>query len=160
MRLTIVELPDDAAAFDHAWQALCAHTIASSSDLVVLNEVPFAPWFGALSAFDPAVWDRVVVAHERWCDRLDELGAADVSRACSTFADRLEADPPRVAHRGQDALDVAAAGAVRRHFGDAWSYSRTRSAGDIAPLMAVVLACWGLVGGPPPAPSPAVAASR
>jgi hypothetical protein len=101
-----------------------------------------------------------IVAELRSEHRLEvlELGPADVARACSTFADRLEEG--RLAHRGQAAADDAAAGAVRRRFGDGWSWSRIRSAGDVAPLMAEVLAAWGLIAGPPPPPAPAVASSR
>ena len=101
-----------------------------------------------------------IVAELRAAHRVDvlELGSTDVARACSTFADRLEEQT--LAHRAQVAVDDAAAVAVRRRFGDSWSWSRTRSAGDISPLMAAVLASWGLVASPAPAPRPAVAASH
>jgi N-carbamoylputrescine amidase len=78
VRVTIVELPDDEHAFDDAWSKLCAQTTALSSDVVVLNEVPFAAWFAMTPRFDAAVWRRAVDAHERWQHRLAELGAGAV----------------------------------------------------------------------------------
>ena len=46
-------------------------------------------------------------------------------------------------HRGQPVLDVAVDGAVRRRVGDSWLWSRTSSAVDISPLVALTLARWG-----------------
>jgi len=88
------------------------------------------------------------------------LGATDFARACGTFADHLDATPPRVLHRSQRALDVAAANAVRRRFGDAWAWSRTRSTGPVDALVACVVAAWGVWSTPAPAPPPAVTSSR
>jgi hypothetical protein len=87
-----------------------------------------------------------------------ELGPLDVAKACGALTDALEAR--RFAHRAQHALDQAASRAVRRRYGDAWSWSRTRSEGDIAPLMACAVAAWGAWTAPPVPPAPAVAASR
>lgn len=88
------------------------------------------------------------------------LGPTAFARACGAFGDALGADPPRVVHRGQQALDVAAAHAVRRRFGDAWAWSRTRSTGDVSPLVAATVAAWGVWSGAPTEPAPMVASSR
>jgi hypothetical protein len=48
----------------------------------------------------------------------------------------------RFHHLGQQALDVAVAGADRKFTGDTWLWSQRNSAVDIAPLMAVTLAEW------------------
>jgi N-carbamoylputrescine amidase len=84
MKVTIVELPDDERAFDGAWDELRAHTSAVSSDLVVLNEVPFATWFGSTPTFDADVWLGVVRAHERWAQRFGDLGASAVLSTAPT----------------------------------------------------------------------------
>lgn len=89
-----------------------------------------------------------------------ELGPVDFAKACGAFTDALEGRPARFAHRGQYAVDQAAARAVRRPYGDGWSWSRTRSTGDIAPLVAEVMAAWGAWTAPPVLPTPQVAASR
>ena len=46
-------------------------------------------------------------------------------------------------HTSQPALDAAVLGASDRRVGDAWAWSRTSSAVDISPLVAVTLALWG-----------------
>lgn len=45
-------------------------------------------------------------------------------------------------HIGQDTLDEAARVAVRRETADRWLWTRSKSAGDICPLVAVTLARW------------------
>jgi len=88
-----------------------------------------------------------------------ELGSADFAKACGTLTDALEAQPPRFAHRAQAAVDDAATRAVRRRYGDGWAWSRTRSTGDISPLVAETVAAWGAWTAPPAPPAPRVAAS-
>ena len=67
---------------------------------------------------------------------------ADFAPACASFYDRVQQGTLR--HLGQHELDVSVAGATRRPFGDAsWGFSR-RSRTDASPLMASVLALWGL----------------
>jgi hypothetical protein len=85
---------------------------------------------------------------------VEALGPTDFARACGAFVDRLDAD--QLAHRSQADLDAAAVAAVRRRFGDAWAWSRTRSEGDIAPLVACVAAAWGHWTLPPSPPVPMV----
>jgi hypothetical protein len=57
----------------------------------------------------------------------------------------------QVRHLDQVPLSVALDGATRRTVGDAWRWSRRSSAVDIAPLVAVTLAHWGV--GAPAAPT-------
>lgn len=61
------------------WDALCAHVQKHDSDLVLLPEMIFAPWFAATNTFDAATWDAAVAAHEAWLPRLGELGAPVVA---------------------------------------------------------------------------------
>jgi len=79
--LTIIELPNDPGALEEAWSALVAHVAASGSDLVLLPEMPFAPWLAARPDRDDGAWARAVEAHERWFERLPELGAPAIFTA-------------------------------------------------------------------------------
>lgn len=63
----------------------------------------------------------------------------DVSQACAAFYDLVRAGGFR--HRDEPALNVAVRAARRRNVGDLWRFER-RSATDISPLLAVVLALW------------------
>ncbi|MBI5068200.1 MAG: carbon-nitrogen hydrolase family protein [Deltaproteobacteria bacterium] len=78
MRATVCELPDAPGELEEAWRALVAHCRSARSELVLLPELPFHPWFGGAPAFDPAVWEAAVEAHARWIERLVELAPAAV----------------------------------------------------------------------------------
>lgn len=78
MRLTVCELPEDRTAFERAWDDLVDHVATEGSDLVLLPEMPFAPWLPASPDDDPAAWKRAVDAHEEWAARLDALAPATV----------------------------------------------------------------------------------
>ncbi len=84
MRVTVCQMPDDTAAFGRAWTRLAAHARAEESDLVLLPELPFHPWFGRERLFDPAVWQAVVASHRAWEPRLGELGAQTVTGTRAT----------------------------------------------------------------------------
>lgn len=102
----------------------------------------------------------VVAELRRLRVEVDALGATDFARACGAFADQLGATPPGVVHRSQAVLDQAASDAVRRRFGDAWAWSRTRSTGPVDALVACVVAAWGTWSMPAAPPPPAVTSSR
>jgi N-carbamoylputrescine amidase len=78
MRVTVCELSDEPDGLRRDWDRLAAHVQAESSDLVLLPEMPFSPWFALAREFDPAVWDAAVAAHEGWLARLPELAPATV----------------------------------------------------------------------------------
>ncbi len=78
LRVTVCELNSEPELFEADWARLAAHVRAESSDLVLLPEMPFAPWFAWTRDADPAVWRAAVDAHERWLQWLPELGAACV----------------------------------------------------------------------------------
>jgi hypothetical protein len=65
----------------------------------------------------------------------------DMAQACGRLFDAVLND--KVRHRAQPVLDAAVAGAAKRKLGDAWAWSRSSSAVDISPLVAVTLALWG-----------------
>jgi N-carbamoylputrescine amidase len=78
MRVTVCELPDLPEAFEEAWHGLVSHAREARSELVLLPELPFAPWFGTRREFDGATWRDVVARHADWESRLAELAPAGV----------------------------------------------------------------------------------
>lgn len=78
MRVTVCELPDETPAFERAWRALCAHCRSRVTDLVLLPELPFHPWFGTTPTFSSETWRAAEDVHRRWLDRLPELAPAAV----------------------------------------------------------------------------------
>lgn len=78
MRVTVCELPDLPEVFEDAWRGLVSHAREARSELVLLPELPFAPWFGTRREFDADVWRRVVERHREWTARLGELAPATV----------------------------------------------------------------------------------
>jgi hypothetical protein len=65
----------------------------------------------------------------------------EFASACGRLFDGIVNDECR--HTGQPDLTTAVAGAASRKLGDAWAWSRSTSAVDISPLVAVTLALWG-----------------
>jgi N-carbamoylputrescine amidase len=77
-RVTVCELPDDREAFETAWPRLVDHTRDERSDLVILPEMPFAPWLAVSPDCSPREWDAAVASHEEWITRLVGLAPAVV----------------------------------------------------------------------------------
>jgi N-carbamoylputrescine amidase len=76
MRVTVCQLRTAAGSLEEDWAGLVAHVRAERSDLVVLPEMGFAPWFAVERPFDGGRWDAAVRAHDTWLGRLSELPAA------------------------------------------------------------------------------------
>ena len=75
MKATVCQLSNEPDRFEEDWHALAWHVCEQGSDLVLLPELPFHPWFALTRQQDPAVWQAVVADHRAWEDRLSELGA-------------------------------------------------------------------------------------
>lgn len=73
MKVTITQL--DANQLERDWERLNRHIADEASELALLPEMCFAPWFCAAPQRDEATWRRAVSAHEEWLERLPELGA-------------------------------------------------------------------------------------
>jgi len=80
-------------------------------------------------------------------DKLAALGleperttAREYADACGAFYDAVEDGELR--HLGTPELTAAIRNASKRSLGEAWAWSRRRSAGDISPLVAATLALW------------------
>lgn len=83
------------------------------------------------------------------------LGGTDYAAACQDVYDRLLAPAPRLIHRADEALELAADVAARRTIGDGgWIWSRAKSTGDVSPLEAATLAAWAVLRNPPAAVAP------
>ena len=77
MRVTVVQLSD--ATPEAEWSALADHCTENRSELLVLGEMPFAPWLAATDNVDPAAWRQAVEQHDAWIQRFGELGATVVA---------------------------------------------------------------------------------
>ena len=73
MRVSVSELDGDRPDLEAQWQALVAATAGTGTVLLVLPEMPFAPWLASTPEVDPSAWARAVDDHDRWCARLEEL---------------------------------------------------------------------------------------
>lgn len=76
MKATVCQLRREPDELEEDWAALVAHVEAEASELVVLPELCFAPWFASEPPSDDALWTGSVEAHDRWIARLAELPAA------------------------------------------------------------------------------------
>ena len=75
MRVTVCELPHDAAPLSEAWTGLVEHCRNEQSEVVVLPEMPFSEWLAATKDVDLERWEASVETHLEWIDRFGELGA-------------------------------------------------------------------------------------
>lgn len=82
--------------------------------------------------------------------RVKVIEVADQAKACGVFYDAVQ--DRALAHLGTTELAAAVRGAQTRQLGDSWLWSRRSSAVNIAPLVAVTNALWGLATIVPPAP--------
>jgi N-carbamoylputrescine amidase len=78
MKVTVCQMSDDPNEFARDWDRLVQHVKRECSDLVLLPEMPFHPWFAVTRPFSSSVWAAVVAAHEAWLARLEELEPAIV----------------------------------------------------------------------------------
>ena len=91
MKVTVCELNNEPNDFSLDWEQLVSHVKAESSNLVLLPEMIFSPWFARNSEYDPRVWQSAVKAHDEWESRLKELRPAVVlgSRPVNKGSKRL-----------------------------------------------------------------------
>jgi N-carbamoylputrescine amidase len=75
MRITVCEFPDDAAAFDGAWDRLKQELDVKPTDLLVLPELAAAGSFWTSPTFDAAVWRAMVANHAQLPAQLQRLAA-------------------------------------------------------------------------------------
>lgn len=73
MRITVCQLHNGREALTADWASLVEHVKTQRSELVLLPEMPFYPWFPTPRSFNAQVWRDAVAAHEAWEKRLSEL---------------------------------------------------------------------------------------
>lgn len=78
-KITVCQFPEGVDHLESAWADLRKHTEAMGSDLVLLPEMPFAPWLSAFEEPDAARWKAAAEEHRQWLPRFAELGAAVVA---------------------------------------------------------------------------------
>lgn len=78
MKVTVCQLHDEVEAFAQDWEQLGAHIKAEQSDLVLLPEMPFHPWFARSPVFDLEVWRAAVDAHNTWQTQLHDFAPTTV----------------------------------------------------------------------------------
>ena len=66
-----------------------------------------------------------------------------MAAACGGFHDAVL--DRCIVHLGQAVLDAAVEGSKQRTLGDAWAWSRRSSRTNVAPLVAVTLAHYGVI---------------
>jgi N-carbamoylputrescine amidase len=84
MKVTVCELNNDPALFARDWERLTAHVQTAQSDLVLLPEMPFSPWFAVSPTFDPKIWDGAVQAHQEAIRLLEQLEPAWIGGSMPT----------------------------------------------------------------------------
>jgi len=78
MRVTVCELPHETKALAAAWAALCEHTAAHASQLVLLPEFAMVEPVWERQRFDPARWSVIEARSDRQLERLSKLRAEHV----------------------------------------------------------------------------------
>nr|AEE65487.1 amidohydrolase-like protein [uncultured bacterium BAC AB649/1850] len=77
LRVTVCELTA-AGPGEPAWTALAAGLRDTRTELLVLPEMPWAPWLAAAPAFDPGAWRSALAAHDEGVRSLPALGVPAV----------------------------------------------------------------------------------
>ncbi len=76
MKVTVCELGNDPESFARDWGRLASHIKSEQSDLVLLPEMSFFPWFAWSPDFDPAIWQAAVKSHDSAEPLLKKLAPA------------------------------------------------------------------------------------
>ena len=79
IRVTVCQMRDDPQGLAEDWAGLVEHVKQNGSDLVLLPEMPFAPWVMLEDQPSRENWNEFVRQHDEWMQRLPELNPAVVS---------------------------------------------------------------------------------
>jgi N-carbamoylputrescine amidase len=82
MKVTVCQLGNDPREFARDWERLTVHVKTQQSDLVLLPEMPFSPWFALTPEYDLEVWESAVKAHQDATPLLERLSP---SRVCGSM---------------------------------------------------------------------------
>lgn len=109
-----------------------------------------SPAMSLVPALERALESSSLTPDPKTGRRVKVIEVADQAKACGVFYDGVQ--DRALAHLGTTELAAAVRGAQTRQLGDSWLWSRRTSAVNIAPLVAVTNALWGLATIVPPAP--------
>ena len=86
MRIAFCELPDGMIPQDASWARLAERVDAEAPDLLVMNELPFGPWFATTPEVDAGRAAASVELHEKGLVALGELGVPAVLTSAPVFS--------------------------------------------------------------------------
>jgi N-carbamoylputrescine amidase len=78
MKITVCQMRDQISEFDEDWNLLIEHVQKEKSDIILLPEMTFSPWFAVNPNFVPDEWEKAVLAHDKAETLLKELSPACV----------------------------------------------------------------------------------
>jgi len=73
MNVTVCQLPADQGALDHAFESLADHCHRTSSQLLLLPEMPFSSWLAQEPDVTMDAWKEAVAQHDNMIRRLEAL---------------------------------------------------------------------------------------
>ena len=76
MKVTVCQFHNGRESFATDWNRLVEQVLIEGSELVLLPEMPFFPWFPTPRDFDAKVWRAALEAHDAWEGRMSELTPA------------------------------------------------------------------------------------
>lgn len=89
MKVTVTELPNNRQGLSRSWELLVQHVRQNQSNLVLLPEMIFSPWFALSQQVDLSTWQNVVAEHDAWEKRFAELAPAMVVSSRPVDRNRL-----------------------------------------------------------------------
>lgn len=79
MKVTVSQLSNDIKQFEKEWEELKVHCKLNKSELILLPEMPFYSWIAHQPEINNTQKIAAVQAHEKWLQRIEELGDAIVA---------------------------------------------------------------------------------
>lgn len=79
MKVTVCELSNDLYQFEKDWEQLVSHCKLHKSEFILLPEMPFYSWIANKPSVNDLQKTKSVKAHEKWLQRIEELGDAIVA---------------------------------------------------------------------------------
>lgn len=85
MKVTVCQLNNDIKQFEKDWEQLVSHCKSNESEIVLLPEMPFYLWIANQPSIIHSLQIEAVQAHEKWLQRIEELGDAIVAYSKPLF---------------------------------------------------------------------------
>lgn len=79
MKVTVCQIGNSHQEIENDWNQLIDHVKTKRSELLLLPEMTFSPWFCASDQPKEDVWQSAVESHEQWLTRLGEAGVPFVA---------------------------------------------------------------------------------